>query len=209
MFSEISNLLLSEPEQTDPLTIKVIKKLKRIKQGTIFSSRCLGLKERKYDVNEVLRGLHRCSAIHQLADHVYIKSDERPDELTDEQLIQAVTLCEQASGHKIQTHGANACLKFNIPVEAYDKAFYTTNRTMNMQVLDSEIIIFHCPISTVFDHSIKIVCDALSAMHHLGEDNATTEHIALIYDSMTDDEFEAFAEADKPEWMNTLIWCDQ
>ena len=153
MFAEISNLLLSKPEQADKLTIKVIKKLKHIKTNSIFSSRCLGLKEPINDVNEVLRRLHCCEAIHRLTDHVYMNSDECPYDLTDEQLIEAVTLCEQVYGHKIQIHGAKACLKFGIPIDQlYAESFYTTDRTMNMRVIDSEIVLYHCPIHNVFNH---------------------------------------------------------
>ncbi|MCO8073042.1 hypothetical protein NI470_05925 [Acinetobacter lwoffii] len=199
--------LLSNPEQTHPLTIKVIKKLKRIKKESIFSSRCLGLKEPINDVNKVLRSLYCSDAIQLLTDHVYMKSDECPYDLTDEQLIEAVTLCEQVYGHKIQIHGAKACLKFGIPVDQlYAESFYTTDRTMNMRVIDREIFIHHCPIPNVFNHPIKIVCEALSALHHLGEDQATIEHIKLICDAMTDDEVDEFNDSDKPKWMEKLNW---
>lgn len=205
-FSEVTNYFLSNPEQTTPLMIKVIKKLKRIKKDTIFSDRCLKLKEPMNEIDDVLWKLNCCEAVHKITDNIYIKADERPDDLTHEQLVETVTLYQKIYGHKIQTFGADACKKLNLPFNPpYAVSFYTTNRTMNMRVIDREIIMYHCPIPAVFDHPIQIVSEALAALCYLDEE-ATFEHIKQICDQMTDDEMDEFNDADKPEWMDKLIW---
>ncbi len=184
----------------------ITQRVKYMEKGKPFASNLFMEVGPRTSVDKALSRMVKAGKLERVRQGVYMRpkpsqffGTARPSPLA---VLEAVT---KSRGEKIQVHGAEALRKLGLSTQTPMAQIFYTNGTSRQIIVGKAIIQLRHASEEKLQGAGTRVGVAISAMHYLGKEGLTSQHVKRIVQSLTPTEQKKLRACRMPEWMRAAL----